>query len=404
MPDRLLLRLDSDGGLTWLRTSAGARGAVASSSGDPPASVLAQGNEIVVLVPAEQVLLTHVRLSARNRSQLLQALPFAIEDQLLGAIEDQHFAAAQGSGDSVGAAVVAKSTMKWWLARLASAGITPDVLIPESLALPADAQSTNVMIDGDRAIVRLAPWSAFACSLRELPQWLEQANADGDLAPLVVRDFRAAPTLVLPVKASSYRERQHDPLAHLAAGLGQPALNLLDGEFATRHRDARGARWWRVAAMLAAAVVVLAMANVGFDVLRLSRASARMDVLAQEAVSKAFPDIDAAQLERISPADLMRGRLDRQRGGNESSGVLKALARVAPVIGSTTRIQTRGVEYRNGTLELSLHAPDVAMLDSVREQIVAAGAQATVTAANPSADGVDGRIRIGAANAPGGAP
>jgi general secretion pathway protein L len=231
--------------------------------------------------------------------------------------------------------------------------------------------------------------------LRELPNWLEQANTDAPLAPLVVRDFRAAPALVLPVKASSYRERQHDPLAHLAAGLAQPALNLLDGEFATRHRHARGARWWRVAAGLAAAVVVLAIANLGFDVLRLSRASARMDVLAQEAVAKAFPDIDAAQLARMSPADLMRGRLERLRGGSETSGVLKMLARVAPIIGSTTRIQTRGVEYRNGVLELALRAPDVATLDSVREQIVAAGVQATVTAANPSADGVDGRIRIG---------
>ncbi|MEO7432881.1 MAG: type II secretion system protein GspL, partial [Dokdonella sp.] len=291
MPDRLLLRLDSDGGLSWLRTSAGARTPSVSTAGDPPASVLAAGSEIVVLVPSEDVLLTDVRLSARNRAQLLQALPFAIEDQLLGAIEDQHFAAATGNGDSVGAAVVAKATMTKWLDHLATANITPDVLIPETLALPADAEAVNVMIDGNRAIVRLAPWSAFACSLSEFPHWLEQANGDATLAPLVVHDFRAAPALVLPLKSSSYHERQSDPLVHLAAGLAQPALNLLDGEFATRHRHARGARRWRLAAMLAAAVLVLAVANLGFDVMRLSRASARMDVLAQEAVAKAFPDI-----------------------------------------------------------------------------------------------------------------
>ncbi|MEO5626496.1 MAG: type II secretion system protein GspL [Dokdonella sp.] len=395
MPDRLLLRLASDGSLTWLRQSAGARSPAASEAGTPPASVLADSGEIIVLVPTEDVLLTEVKLSARNRAQLLQALPYAVEEQLLGSTEEQHFAAAQGAGDTFGAAVVAKEKMRAWLARLAEAGIQPDVLMPESLALSLPASGANLMIEDARAIVRLSAWSAFACSLRELPQWLEQANADGAVAPLTVHDFRSAPVLALPLPIAAYRERQRDALAWLASGFTQAPLNLLDGEFATGHRHARGARWWRIAAMLAAAVVVLAIANVGFDVLRLSRASARMDTLAQDAVHAAFPDIDAAQLARLSPADLMRGRLERLRGGTESTGLLKVLAQIAPVLGGTTRIQTRGMEYRNGVLELALLAPDIGVLDSVRERLMTVpGVQAVVTAANPSGVGVDGRIRI----------
>lgn len=395
MPDRLLLRLASDGRLTWLRHVPGARSSAASEAGTPPAAVLATSNEIVVLVPAEDVLLTEVKLSARNRAQLLQALPFAIEDQLLGAIEEQHFAAAVGSGDTFGAAVVAKEKMRAWLARLAAEGIQPDVMIPESLALPVPADSSAVLIEDAHATVRLSAWSAFGCSLHELALWLAHANAEGGLAPLTVHDFRAAPALALPLEVAAYRERQRDPLAFLAGGFTQAPLNLLEGEFATRHRDARGARWWRIAAMLAAAVVVLAIANLGFDVLRLSRTSAQMESTTQDAVRKAFPDVDAAQLARLSPADLMRGRLERQRGGAAATGLLKVLAQIAPVLGSTTRIQTRGMEYRNGTFELALRAPDVAALDSVREQLTTVpGIQAVVTAANPSADGVDGRIRI----------
>jgi general secretion pathway protein L len=405
MPDRLLLRLASDGGLTWRRQSSAARLPAASEAGPPPAFVLADSTEIVVLVPAEDVLLTEVKLSARNRAQLLQALPYAVEDQLLGAIEEQHFAAAQGSGDTFGAAVVAKEKMRAWLQRLAAAGIQPDVLIPESLALPAQASGASVLIEDAHAIVRLAPWSAFACSLRELPQWLVQANTEGGVAPLAAHDFRAAPALVLPLPVASYRERQRDPLALLAAGFTQAPLNLLEGEFATGHRHARGARWWRIAAALAAVVVVLAVANLGFDVLRLSRLSTRMESLAQDAVRTAFPDINSAQLARMSPAELMRGRLERQRGGGESTGLLKVLAQIAPVLGSTTRIQTRGMEYRNGTFELALRTPDVAALDSVRERLMTVpGVQAVVTAANPSADGVDGRIRINAGESHGGAP
>jgi len=392
MPDRLLLRLDHDGGLSWLRQGGAARAPLASTRGVPPATVLADAGEVVVLVPAEDVLLTETRLSARNRSQLLQALPYAIEDQLLSAVEDLHFAAAVGSDDQVGVAVVARSTLGAWLDQLAVHGIRPDVLVPESLALQS---GPSALIEDRRAIVRCGAWSAFACSLDELPQWLAQTSSSSAATALDVHDFRAAPALALPAPVSAYHERQRDPLAFLAAHLGTPALNLLSGAFATRHRGARGARWWRIAALLAAAVFVLALINLGFEVLQLSRTSARVDTLSQEAVRKAFPDIDAAQLARVSPEQLMRARLDRLRGGAEASGLLRVLAQIAPVLGSTTRIQTRGMEYRNGTLELALRAPDVAALDSVRERFATVpGLKVEVTAANPGADGVDGRIRI----------
>jgi general secretion pathway protein L len=394
MSDRLLMRLASDGSLTWLRGEGDARTAV-TIEGAPPAALLAGAGEIIVLVPSEDVLLTEAKLSARSRAQLLQALPYAVEDQLLGAPEDLHFAAARNDGDQLGVAVVAKAKLQAWLDRLGDAGIRPDAMIPETLALPVATGGATVFIEDARAIVRLGAWSAFACSLHELSGWLVQAETAGGAAPLTVHDFRQAPALELPLAVAGYAQRQRDPLAFLAAGATGAPLNLLDGAFAPQHRGARGARWWRVAAMLAAAVLVLAFANLGFDLLRLARASAHMDALARDEVRKAFPDIDAAQLARVGPGQAMRGRLDRLRGGAEASGLLRVLRDIAPVLGSTTRIQTRGMEYRNGTLELSLRAPDVGALDRVRERLATVpGLQPEVTAANPGADGVDGRIRI----------
>lgn len=402
MPDRLLLRLASDGGLTWLRQGAGARASVASTIGTPPPAVLAAATEIVVLVPGEDVLLTEARLAARNRSQLLQAVPFAIEDQLLAPVEDLHFAVARG-GDPLGIAVVSKARMREWLQRLGDAGIRPDVMLPETLALPVLPERAGVLIEAARASVRLAPWSSFTCTPPELPGWLAQLAASDAMVPLVVHDTRAAPPLVLPVAVETYQERQPDALAFLANGLNragkrpESTLNLLEGEFALRHRGARGVRGWRIAAALAAAVMVLAVANLGLDVVRLQRDSARLQVSAQDAVREAFPDIEAAQLTRLGPEQLMRGRLERLRGGGtESSGLLRVLAQIGPVLGRTTRIQTRGMEYRNGTLELALRAPDIAALDSVREQLaMVPGLKVEVTTANPGDNGVDGRLRIG---------
>jgi general secretion pathway protein L len=393
MPDRLLLRLPSNGDPTWLRQSVDGRVMSVAARGWPPSSALSSAAEIVVLVPAEDVLVTDARIPARNRAQLLQALPFAVEDQLLAPVESLHFTAATGEGDAVGVAVVAKTTLQSWLDRLSSAGIRADALLPDSLALPFAPDRAIVLAEDDRALVRLARWSAFACPLSDLSDWL-QRTGDAPARAIDVIDARSASSRLI-VPAAARHERVSDASSWLARGLDARAMNLLHGEFAPSHRAARGARWWRVAATLAAAAIVLAVVDLGVDVLQLSRTSARLDTMAQEALRKAFPDIGAAELERMAPADIARSRIERLRGGGERSGFLRLVGAIAPVLGTATRIQTRGLEFRNGALELGVQAPDVATLDVVRERLAAQpGLKVAVTAANPEANGIEGHIRI----------
>lgn len=393
MADRLLLRLAADGGLTWLRQDSGARTPGTAVAGVPPASVLEAAAEIIVLVPSEDVLLMQAELRARNLAQLRQAVPFAIEDQLLSPVEDLHFALLERGDGAFGVGVVAKAKLSAWLARLHEAGIRPDAIVPEAFALPLAEGAASVLLEDDRATVRLGAWSAFACGADALDDWLVLALPGVARESLDLNDFRTrSPRPTSPLA--------NDALAFLGAHLPKTPLNLLEGAFAARHRRARGARWWRIAAALAVAAGVLGFANLGLDVVQLSRASARMDTLSRDALRSAFPDIDAPELARLAPDELMRARLARMRPGESSKGLLQVLAQIAPVLGTTTRIQTRGMEYRNGILELALRAPDVAALDSVRERLAATpGLKAEVTVANPVADGVDGRIRIS-----GGAP
>ena len=392
MSDRVFLRLAADGSLSWLRASGDARAAT-SQPGAPPASALAQAREVVVFVPAADVLVTRTALAARSRAQLLKALPFAVEDLLLAPVESLQFAASSAQGGEVGVAVVARATLEGWLDRLAQAGIEADALVPESLALPlADGHATLVLED-DRATLRTAAWTAFSCAPDEVAAWLAQVPLQGALA---VHDFRAAPPLALAGPVAAYHERQRDVLAFLAANLGAAPLNLLDGEFAARRRRRNDAsRLWRVAAALAAAVAGLAVLSLGAQVWTLSREAARLDATARDAVMQAFPDLDAKIFDRLTPAQLVLSRMDRG-GSTQSSGALGVIERIGPILASgSTRIQTRGFDYRNGVLELALRAPDLNALDLVRERIaMLPGTRAELTAANPGADGVDGRIRI----------
>jgi general secretion pathway protein L len=377
MPERLFIRLAPNGDLSWSRQTADVRSSPVTQQGAPPASALAAVSEIVVLVPSEDVLLLETRLAARNAAQRLQAVPFAVEDQLLGAIEDQHFALATGASDQVGVAVVARERMQTWIERLGSAGIHADVLVPESLAVPFDPEAINVLPLGARVIARSGPWSGFACPKDDLPSWLE---GESSRRVAMLADAQDGATV--------------DPLLQLAECWQPVGLNLLSGEFAPAHRQARGTRWWRRAMALAAAVVLLVLGLRVLEVTQLSRQIDRIDAAMTDSLLRTFPDLGAAERTRAAQS-VMRDRLERLRGGNETSGLLRILGQIAPTLGTTTRTQTRGMEYRNGILEIGLRAPDVATLDSMRERLAAIpGLTAEVTAANPVDAGVDGRIRI----------
>jgi len=121
----------------------------------------------------------------------------------------------------------------------------------------------------------------------------------------------------------------------------------------------------------------------------------------RESVRQALPELDGDALAGVQPDQLLQLRLQGLRGGS-GDGLLGLLAKIAPVLASGTRVQTRGLEYRNGALELGLRAPDVQTLDLLRERLAALpGLRAEITGTSQTGQdpaggqaGVDARIRI----------
>ena len=363
----------------------------AANAGAPPPATLAGAGHVAVLVPSEYVVLLETDAVSARRTQLAKAVPFALEDQLASPVEELHFALPeQVSGARLGVAVVARSAMRDWIALLAQLGIRADALMPDALAMPIPADGAAVLIEPARALVRWGRSHACACDTAALGPWLAVIAP----ASLQVHDFRQAPRLDLPVDVARYHERQSDPLAMLAASLArEPAINLLQGEFAPDHRHAPAQKLWHRAAMLAAASVILALVYAGGDYLRLKRESDRLEQAQHETLRASLPEFaDVAG----DPRQLMQSALTRMRGDGATGGLLPLLGRIGPVLSATPRVSLKSMEYRNATLEIGLRAPDVPTLDLVREQLAsgAVGLKAEVTAATTSDNGVDGRLRI----------
>lgn len=392
MPERLLLRISADGAWSWLAQASG-RPSGQVHAGLPPADVHQRAGEIVLLLPAADVLLAPVSLKVRSRAQLEQALPYALEERIVGNVEDHHFAA--GNVDGVqGAAVVARELLDGWLQQLADAGIVADAALPETLLLPNAGDGVHVLVDDEGVIARRGPWSAFACPSMQLSQWLALAAA-GDSLQVQVDDLRSQPDPGLQLPADAQVTR-HEPgrLRWLAGRVADIPLNLLSGAYAVRHRGSDMRLWWRRAAGLAAAAVLLAFVSLAVQVVQLSRSATRLDTAMHDVVRKVLPEVSAQQLASSDPLQLVSGQLGPGEAARASDGLLATLTRIGPVLGGTTRVQTRAMEFRSGALELGLRAPDVATLDSMREAFAARGLQADVIAAHAEEDHVDGRIRI----------
>ena len=121
MRDKLVILLNANDlqASTWVTlTQTGLVSEAAICTADVLSSAQV-GREIIVLVPTEEVLLLKVAMPVMPRAKLLQALPFALEDQIIADLDTQHAVPADEIIDGkVTAAVVAHAKMQLWLDQL----------------------------------------------------------------------------------------------------------------------------------------------------------------------------------------------------------------------------------------------------------------------------------------------
>jgi general secretion pathway protein L len=372
-----VVRILHDGSSEWLDADGVAR------AGWP---MPGRGDRVVVLVPGEDVLLLDVARGAGNERQLSMALPFLVEEQLVGPVERQHVAWAHGSDAArVCVAVVARERMDAWLAQLQAAGLEPEVLLPEPLALPWHPERPTLLVDGGRCVLRTAETQGQAGSFDEIAAVLACAGPATPVDAWLVGDAQPA----LPMHA-------RHPLAHALHGYpaqaAAPALNLLQGEYAPRGRSDGLRRNWRWAAMLAGLGVALFVLHALVDRQKLAGLVAAQQAGMEQLYRRAAPSATVVS----DPARRLRSAL-AARGLARGDGAVDLLSQLAPAIAADTQLSLDSVDYREQRLELAVQADDVAGIDALRQRLARAGLRVEIMGTTPGTHGVQGRLRIGAA-------
>lgn len=369
-----LIRCLPDGASEWLSLNREGR----VLAGPKPGLPGTPAERISLVLPAEEVLCLTAPRVARSQAALAQALPFAIEEQLAAQVESLHVAFdAAGEGDNLPVAVVESARLRAHLESLAAAGLVADACHAEWQLLP-----------GSGARVWLERGRALLCDERRalcLPE-AELPALDGWLAAQGW-DLQALPRWRAGGVAAAGEQSVEAPLACLAAALSRRPFNLLQGTFAPRRRSQRQLRLWRLAAAL-----LLAAGTLGTALPAIERAALQRHVETRQAEMAQLLQQAAPGITRVvDPVAQMRTAL-RQSGG--SNDALQLLGRVAPLLAGGSQTTLDAIEYRGGTLEMTVIAADVATLDSLRERLVSQGLRAELTAANPGSQGVEGRLRV----------
>lgn len=345
-----------DNELRWRRTEAG--GAVRQGS-QRGLEGLASADEIIVWAPAAETVLLRARLPTRSTAKIAQALPFALEDQLIDSPEKLHFAFTQEADGALAVAVTRRERMEGWLAALAAAGLAPTRLAPVTLSLPLAPRAWTLAFQGAEMVLRCGLHAGFGGARESHPPgWLHSALAEA-------RAESNAPERILLVDppaeldAKAWRAALGLPVETLpSSGVAIPAapLDLLQQRYTQRGRGAAALQraYLPALALLAAGLVftlVLDAVEWGRVAYRVGAADEEMRAL----LVKSFPDTRVI----VDPAEQMRRGLEElgAKSGAASPGdMLYLLARASPAFEREARLRVQALEYGDKTLSIRLAA------------------------------------------------
>lgn len=407
--ESLILRLSPDdpAQVAWQAVDRLGHAAGAEGAGDlREAAAVVHGRDVVVLVPTEELVITHARVPAKRRQQMLQALPYALEEHLSEDVERLHFAVGERREGGVDCAVVSHSLMQTWLDALHAVGIDPVAMVPDALALPVPATGAVGLLEPGRLLLRTGPGRSeqgLAVDVSAL-QALEPDTGAGTrlevfLDPTASESDRAAVeawALDHGLELTAART-ERSALALLAPGAAEAPIDLLQGRYTTRHGKTVARRGpWRLAASLTLAALCLELGLQLADRIRLGAELAAVD---REIAAVCRAALDPAVCDRAYGSEVVflqraAERGDTDGGADPTRTLLRTLDGLRAGLTQAPDSRLRGISYRGGDLDVRLSAGDVQVLEAIRRTAADQGLEVRLQGVNSRTGGVEARMLL----------
>jgi general secretion pathway protein L len=358
---------------------------------------LAEGKEVIVFIPAHEIFLTTAQLPKMTRSRLLEALPYALEDQVIADVDTLHF--VPGESDANGllpVAIIAKQKMQATLDTLKSWKIQPDKLIPDIFAVPLEHATWTILLH-DSVLLRMDAMNGFACEINNLNEMLMLALQSAKQKPLRIHIYNFTQTEMgktlnvdVQIQEQIYPEKKW--LELLAKNvLHIPYINLLQGQYKSRKaRFPEMQKLLKTAGLLTAAWVGLLLLYPLFSYWILHHRVSQLDNEIAQIYHRHFPE----SVNVVAPKIRMQEKLQRTTTDISANKWLLILAYLGKDITQSHDVQIKRMDYQRNRMTIDLSAVSSEAFSTFTDYLTNQGLSVKQESANVTGERVTAMITV----------
>ena len=330
----------------------------------------AKNKQVILLLPASDVLFLGVDLPIKSARQINKALPFALEDLLADEIEAYHLVWYRQPKDKLYVAVINHDKFQTTLFGFQELGIELTGVYSETLCLPYDDQTCSILIDQKNVTLRTGQWLGGGIDVDILPVWVDKLITENpQLQSLQIWRTRQTEQLQYEPPINKTQHEIDSPLLLLqmgAAKLGE-GFNLLSGPY--NRKTTTDFQWKKC---LPALVIFALAAFIQTGVMLKSSWSQKTELATLETQTLAlfkqsFPDVKRIVNIKVQ-AEQQLADLKKQQPGN-GSRFMRLLYETGRILSANSAFQLQQLDFANDILKLQLTAPEMTQLEQFKQQL-----------------------------------
>lgn len=364
-------------------------------------SSIAKGRRATVLLDGACVSLDAINIPSQNKQRQLQAVPFAMEDQLASDIDDMHFALGKRQEDqNIPVVSINKNLLEKILADFKQAEIKIEILSVDIIALPFEASGWTILIDNENTLIKSNEFTGYYCDRDNLSAILTSLLNKLDSQPETLHfyhetnDANAAELIKDTQSALSIKTYEESPFSIFAKNIDTiKLLNLLQGEYTPKRESNIHFKPWKAVAALIGIWLILQLVYAGIEANQLKQKNADLRSQIEKEFKRANPG--------AKKFNNMRKRMERMlkelHGGGDSKNkhvFLDIMSDAAPVLSKNDKVNIRGIAYRNKHIDMDLQADSLQTLESIKSQLSAIRNLKIVLSTSVEKNKVKGRLRL----------
>lgn len=358
---------------------------------------------IIVLIPSTQLTITQVAIPSKRWQQIIQAVPYALEEQLAEEVDNLHFAVGKREShvNFVTVAVIARAVLDAYQQAFKTVNLTPTLLTPDVLAVPKPVNGWGIIYVKNKVLVRTDVQSGFSIEIESLTVILQAVllSAHPPEQLVIFRDNLPTPDLLEILQSFDIPivEQIHEQgvLGWFTQELSRhKPLNLLQGNYQPTSKLIELWRPWRLTALLLLIWMLLFFAEQGVDYHQLLLQQQQLSTQIEQIYRQTFPE--ARRI--VDPRAQMEQQLKQlQAQQNREQSTENFLAFFQPLSVSFRQVDgltIKQLDYQAGRFEIQLTAVNSQKLEQLKKQLNNSGLNADVHVASSQQGVVDSQLRV----------